>query len=104
VIRAETQFWNLTLGVPTKYTRPASPEVDALWDEITAPPGKGLLRRCLRSISIVNHQTVGRVKAQKDELRRANLTSIPLADGSGYFATLDVFHQIHCLVSSFAKH
>ena len=28
-----------------------------------------------------------------------NLTSIPYADGSGYIAVVDVFHQLHCLVS-----
>ena len=32
-----------------------------------------------------------------DDLKAINRTSIALADGSGYLATLDVFHELHCL-------
>ena len=34
-----------------------------------------------------------------EELRKPNLTSVELRDKSGYFGSLDVFHQLHCLVS-----
>lgn len=67
-------------GERSRYSKPPSPEVDAAWNEITAPPGK-----------------VGFVKVQKRDLDKMNLTSIPFADGSGYLATIDVFHQLHCL-------
>ena len=40
---------------------------------------------------------VGTIRVQKSELDRMNLSTIQLADGS-YVATLDVFHQLHCLV------
>ncbi|MCJ1360353.1 MAG: hypothetical protein MMC33_010358 [Icmadophila ericetorum] len=32
-----------------------------------------------------------------DDLKAINRSSIVLADGSGYLATLDVFHELHCL-------
>jgi hypothetical protein len=38
-----------------------------------------------------------RIVVSGDDLRAIDRESIPLADGSGYLATLDVFHQLHCL-------
>lgn len=35
----------------------------------------------------------------QQDLAYYNLTSIPLADGSGYAAELGVHHELHCLVS-----
>ena len=31
------------------------------------------------------------------DLKAINRSSIPVPDGSGYLAMLDVFHEIHCL-------
>lgn len=33
----------------------------------------------------------------KEDIKAVNRNSIALADGSGYLATLEVFHQLHCL-------
>lgn len=38
------------------------------------------------------------VRVSKKELEKAGKDSIPLEDGSGYYAILDVYHQLHCLV------
>ena len=38
------------------------------------------------------------MRVSKADLQYYNLTSIPLADGSGYAAELGVFHELHCLV------
>jgi Mycotoxin biosynthesis protein UstYa len=38
-----------------------------------------------------------RIVVSGDDLKAIDRESIPLADGSGYLATLDVFHQLHCL-------
>lgn len=42
---------------------------------------------------------MGFVAVDGAELKRMNMSSIALSDGSGkYLATIDVFHQLHCLV------
>jgi len=33
----------------------------------------------------------------EEDIKSVNRSSIALADGSGYLATLEVFHQLHCL-------
>ncbi len=43
--------------------------------------------------------TVGFVMATQDEMNQMNITSVSAKDGSGYLVTIDVFHQLHCLVS-----
>ena len=38
------------------------------------------------------------LRIQKEDLERANVTSVPLNDEEGgYLATLDVFHTLHCV-------
>ncbi|PQE18761.1 tat pathway signal sequence protein [Rutstroemia sp. NJR-2017a WRK4] len=39
-----------------------------------------------------------RIRVSSEDLAYYNLTSIPLADGSGYAAELGVHHELHCLV------
>jgi hypothetical protein len=83
ILHTREEYWNLNLGQRTPFTKAPNKEVDALWDSITAPPGK-----------------VGTIKVSKHDLDRAGLQSVQVADGSGYLATVDVFHQLHCLVNS----
>ncbi len=33
----------------------------------------------------------------EEDIKAVNRSSIALTDGSGYLATLEVFHQLHCL-------
>ncbi|KAF2256776.1 hypothetical protein BU26DRAFT_599405 [Trematosphaeria pertusa] len=80
IIQTQTSHWNLSLGDRTPFTEAPSRDVDALWDSISAPPGN-----------------VGTIIVQKEDLEKSSLESIELADGSGYLATVDVFHQLHCL-------
>lgn len=47
----------------------------------------------------LRHLTVGFVMATQDEMEQMNVTSVKAKDGSGYLVTIDVFHQLHCLVS-----
>ena len=38
------------------------------------------------------------LRVQKEDLEKANITSVPLKDEKGgYLATLDVFHTLHCV-------
>lgn len=40
---------------------------------------------------------IGLVVLNEQEKQQWNVTTVKLADGSGYAATIDVFHQLHCL-------
>jgi hypothetical protein len=53
------------------------PELDKAWQELLAPAN---------------------IQVSAEILAKANKTSIALEDGSGYYAILDVYHQLHCLV------
>lgn len=44
--------------------------------------------------------TVGLISLQKTELEALNLSSIPVKDADEYVATVNVFHDLHCLVST----
>ncbi|KAH8699312.1 tat pathway signal sequence [Talaromyces proteolyticus] len=60
-----------------KYRGPPRPEQDAAWED--------LLR-------------YNNLRIQKEDLEKANTTSVPLNDDQGgYLATLDVFHTLHCV-------
>ena len=38
------------------------------------------------------------MRLPREDLEYYNLTSVPLADGSGFAAELGVYHELHCLV------
>lgn len=50
IVRTEVRYRNLTFGHPTEYTAGSGPEVDELWDKITAPPGRGLRKSYKHSV------------------------------------------------------
>ncbi|KAI0385443.1 hypothetical protein F5Y04DRAFT_276772 [Hypomontagnella monticulosa] len=79
VIKYDREYFDLEFGKPSPYAG-TGPAVDDAWDAISALPGE-----------------VGTIKIQRNELLAMNLSSVLLADGSGYAVTIDVFHQIHCL-------
>ena len=54
------------------------PELDEAWNKLLDPTA---------------------IRVSKEDLDKINRTSVPLLDGSGYMASLDVYHQLHCLVS-----
>lgn len=39
------------------------------------------------------------MRITKEEADKLPVETVPLSDGSGYLSGLDVFHQLHCLVS-----
>jgi hypothetical protein len=56
---------------------------------------------CLRDTHIpisAKYLTVGFVMATSEQMKKMNVTSVEAKDGSGSLVTLDVFHQLHCLV------
>lgn len=57
---------------------PPRPELDVAWKQL-----------------LIN----ANIRVSTAELEQAGKESIPLEDGSGYYAILDVYHQLHCLVS-----
>ena len=41
---------------------------------------------------------MGNIKIQEGDLKSMGDISVAFADGSGHLVTVDVFHQLHCLV------
>ncbi|KAK4090436.1 hypothetical protein Purlil1_5108 [Purpureocillium lilacinum] len=76
-IKYEKQMIVHNLADNGKYRGPPRPEQDAAWED--------LLR-------------YNNLRVQKEDLDKANATSVPLNDDQGgYLATLDVFHTLHCV-------
>lgn len=40
------------------------------------------------------------IRVSENELIRNNQTSVPLPDGGGFLAWLEIFHELHCVVSA----
>lgn len=62
-----------------RYTGDPSPNVDSAWENI--------LRRM-------------HIRVTTAELAHRNQTSISLPEGGGHLAWLEVFHELHCIVSA----
>ncbi|KAJ2977675.1 hypothetical protein NQ176_g4241 [Zarea fungicola] len=60
-----------------KYRGPPRPEQDEAWEALL---------------------TYNNLRVQKDDLEKANISSVPLSDDEGgYLVSLDVFHTLHCV-------
>lgn len=80
----------------SKYRGPPRPEQDAAWE--------GLLQCTWKLLPVIPVRVLTRMcqdnnlRVQKEDLEKANTTSVPLNDDQGgYLATLDVFHTLHCV-------
>lgn len=65
-----------TLQSVNPFKGPPSPDLDRAWSDM-----------------LYN----ANIRITADSLKRINQTSIPLADGDGFYGILDVYHQLHCL-------
>ena len=94
----EKVFSNVTLGEKNEFMGEPRPEQSKAWKDAygnceTSPDyAKGVEENAKTDGCLGIH-----IRVQKEDLDKINRTSIPLADGSGYLASLDVFHQIHCV-------
>ncbi|OGM44990.1 hypothetical protein ABOM_005775 [Aspergillus bombycis] len=76
------QRFNGALRDPNKYRGPPSQEIDDAWDELIYPEG-GLVRLS---------------KAQLDKINASEYAAEYTEElGGGYIATIEVFHQLHCV-------
>ncbi|EED17228.1 conserved hypothetical protein [Talaromyces stipitatus ATCC 10500] len=75
-VKYEIVETNTTIDSSNVYMGKPRPEQTLAWEEITK----------WRNIAV-----------SKDDLEKIGQDSIELADGTGYMATLEVFHHIHCL-------
>ncbi|KXS99625.1 hypothetical protein AC578_9936 [Pseudocercospora eumusae] len=76
-----TRTWNLTLGKVSDFTSFDPAVADAAWADISLPA----------------HGWVKISEQQMSRLGKLSSSSVKAADGSGYLALLETFHQIHCL-------
>ncbi|QPH12467.1 hypothetical protein C2857_004664 [Epichloe festucae Fl1] len=75
-LRWEPRLLENALEATSPFKGPPRSELDEAWDKLLGPSS---------------------VRVSKATLERINRTSVPLRDGSGYMAGLDVYHQLHCL-------
>jgi hypothetical protein len=75
--------FNGTLGTPSIYRGPPSPETDAAWDRIAlnARPIRMTLEQLLRT----------------GEKPTPSMAGYPEEYGGGYMASVEVIHQLHCV-------
>ncbi|KAI1128411.1 hypothetical protein F5Y10DRAFT_292062 [Nemania abortiva] len=77
-LKWESRVFEGELDASSPFKGPPRPELDDAWNNLLGPTA---------------------IRVDKEALDRINRTSVPLRDGSGYMATLDVYHQLHCLVT-----
>ncbi|KAM3068614.1 hypothetical protein ACMFMG_011138 [Clarireedia jacksonii] len=75
-LRYEKVFYNGSLDAINEFKGDPRPELDRAWHDV-----------------LKNNN----IRLTKDELHNLNKSSIELADGSGYFGQLNVYHHLHCL-------
>ena len=42
------------------------------------------------------------IRVSAEELEKINRTSVHLPEGGGFMAWLEIFHELHCVVSNFS--
>ncbi|OAQ76521.1 hypothetical protein VFPBJ_08881 [Purpureocillium lilacinum] len=75
-IKWEPRLFESQIEASNSFKGPPRPELDEAWNKLLGPTS---------------------IRVSKETLDRINRTSVPLLDGSGYMAGLDVYHQLHCL-------
>ncbi|ESZ94410.1 hypothetical protein SBOR_5203 [Sclerotinia borealis F-4128] len=75
-LKYEKVFYNGTLFAGSLYKGDPRPELDLAWHNL-----------------VKNNN----LRISKEELEKLDRTALPLADGSGYYAQLNVYHHLHCL-------
>ena len=128
-IKYQIKTFDRELNTSSIYTAAPSPEVDAAWDQLyksafsqntlasfysTNSPYPNLTNYVYNQQSLflyitafmslkqlADSPTDAEIRVSAEDLRKINRTSVAFADGSGYLATLDVMHQLHCVVRPF---
>ena len=82
IIEYHDVHFNGTLTHPSPYKGPPSQEVDQRWDNIAMLEPFGVSERTIRGLG-------------KDPAK-----AVKMPDGEKYLASVEVIHQLHCLVSN----
>lgn len=90
--RRNSRAFPLTVA-GTPFAGVPSPELDRAWHDLpecSQPPFQSYLDYwyCVGTV----------IKVSKEDLDYNNVTSLPLANGSGYASEIFMTHEIHCLV------
>ena len=95
--RKDTRVFPLTVA-GTPFAGFPSAELDHAWHELL----EGLHYRKNRNRFVAElHDLTGTIiKVSAEDLGYYNVTSLPLADGSGFASEIFMTHELHCLVST----
>ena len=83
------------------FAGPPRPELDAAWHNLLKSShtiGNERLRMIF--LLLTPFETDIHIRVSKDEMEKYGGRSLELTDGSGYAASLEVYHDLHCLVVS----
>lgn len=87
------------MDVGNVYKNPPNPATEEAWNDLTS--GKFPLLLPYNTLLYTNNLSglsVGIVKINDQDLKMLGRTSYQMYDGSGYLASVSMFHQLHCLV------
>lgn len=87
----------IDLATLTSFQKEPSLEVDHAWHQLLKC---AYLYKNMGEYQLINSGKDNNIVVQKEHLEMLNRSSVLLRDGSGYLAGLDVFHELHCLVST----
>lgn len=101
--RLATVRFNGSLDYPSEYRGAPSLQVDGAWDKMTK--GKYLIQYIKHAnISYLTISLVKIISVSESDVIKSGSTKdavrVPEEFGGGYMATLEITHQLHCLVSS----
>lgn len=105
-VEYKTVRFNGTLDFPSPYSGPPSPAVDAAWDRITTNNSCECSYCPFGSLAVFNNaltlvrpiRVADRVLDKIYKSGRASNVQYHEEDGGESMGTIEVFHQLHCLV------
>lgn len=93
----------------TVFAGEPSPELDRAWHDMLQSKQIAIISRDCSAVELKKKRTIQRmrltkwyadttIRVSKEDLDFYNVTSLPLADGSGYASETFMTHELHCLV------
>jgi hypothetical protein len=97
--RKESRVFPLTVA-GTPFAGIPSPELDHAWHELLEGQNTTLITCAFLSLADISIGTV--IRVTREDLNYYNVTSLPLADGSGFASEIFMTHELHCLVGLYS--
>lgn len=89
------------------YRGPPSRELDAAWDRFTTSSALAILFReqwlklsvgWMGETAVILNVSAEEIRRSGNDFSMGTIVELDAPNGGGYMATLELFHQLHCLV------